>query len=251
MAIVNQIYFGDCLEVMKAIPDASIDLVIADLPYEITQNKWDQIIPFEPLWDAYKRICKKSAAIILTAVQPFTSLLVNSNLEMFRYDLVWRKNKKRGFLNAKKMPLRQHEDILVFYSKLPTYNPQKTTGHAPTHNFTKHTSDGTNYGKTKQGIKGGGSTERYPTSVLDFAVVNNDRSEEKIHPTQKPVELFEWLIRTYSNEGDLVLDNCVGSGTTIWACLNSRRTFVAIENDQKYYEHCVNKYEKYSSKTIA
>jgi site-specific DNA-methyltransferase (adenine-specific) len=153
---------------------------------------------------------------------------------MFRYDLIWRKNKSTGFLNANRMPLRQHESILVFYRRLPVYNPQKTVGHAPVHSFTKHTGDGTNYGRTKRGIQGGGQTDRHPTSVIDIPVVNND-SECKIHPNQKPVELFEYLIRTFTNEGAIVLDNCIGSGTTAVACLKAGRHFLGIEQDAEFH----------------
>src|SRR5690606_33568674 len=186
---------------------------------------WDQIIPFDKLWEQYNRIIKDNGAIVLTAVKPFSAMLIMSNPKMYRYDIIWRKNKSTGFLNAKKMPLRQHEEILVFYKKTPTYNPQKTTGHKPANSYTKHTSDGTNYGKTKTGISGGGQTDRYPTSVLDIKVMNND-DPNKFHPTQKPVELFEWLIKTYTNEGDIVLDNCMGSGTTAVACLNTNRNYI-------------------------
>lgn len=232
----DKIILGDCLEVMKSIPDESVDMILCDLPYGVTaQNKWDVIIPFDELWTAYKRITKKNAAIVLTATQPFASQLIMSNPKMFRYDLIWEKNKSTGFLNAKKMPLRRHELVLVFYRKSPIYNPQKTTGHKPVNSFTKHTSDGTNYGQTKVGIKGGGQTDRYPTSILEFPVVNND-SESKSHPTQKPVELFEWLIKTYTREGMVVLDNCLGSGTTAVACKNLNRRYIGIEKDEGYWK---------------
>lgn len=232
----NKILCGDCLEVMKDIPDSVIDMVLCDLPYGITaRNKWDVIIPFDQLWKQYKRIVKDNAAIILTATQPFASQLVMSNPDWFRYDLIWEKNKSTGFLNANKMPLRRHEIILVFYKRLPVYNPQKTTGHKPVNSFTKHTSDGNNYGSTKLGIKGGGQTDRHPTSLLKFSVINND-SSEKTHPTQKPVELFEWLVKTYSNEGMVILDNCIGSGTTAVACINTKRNFIGIEMDQNYFD---------------
>jgi site-specific DNA-methyltransferase (adenine-specific) len=154
---------------------------------------------------------------------------------MYRFDLIWEKNKKTGFLNANKMPLRSHEHILVFYQQLPVYNPQKTTGHKPAHAFTKHTSDGSNYGKTRIGISGGGQTDRHPCSILNIPVVNND-SAEKNHPTQKPVQLFEYLIRTYTNEGQVVLDNCIGGGTTAIACLSLKRQFIGIELNKDHYE---------------
>ena len=230
----NKIVHGDCLDVMPDIPDKSIDMVLCDLPYGVTaRNDWDEIIPFEKLWREYKRNTKDNGSIVLTAVKPFSSQLILSNPEMFRYDIVWAKNKVTGFLNANRMPLRQHELILVFYGKLPTYNPQKTQGHKPVNSFTKHTSDGTNYGETQIGIRGGGQTDRHPTSIVDFAVVNND-SLEKVHPTQKPVSLFSYLIRTYTNVGDVVLDNCIGGGTTALACLDTQRTFIGIDIDEGY-----------------
>jgi len=225
---------GDCLDIMPSIPDASVDMVLADLPYGVTQNEWDKVIPFDRLWSEYRRVTKPNAAIVLTATQPFAAQLVASNPKMFRYDLIWRKNKSTGFLNANRMPLRQHEAILVFYRRLPAYHPQKTTGHTPVHSFTKHTSDGTNYRQTKRGFRGGGQTDRHPTSVIDISVVNND-SNGKVHPNQKPVELFEYLIRTFTDEGAIVLDNCIGSGTTAIACLNTCRHFIGIEQDAKFY----------------
>jgi DNA modification methylase len=205
---IDQILHGDCLDIMPTIPDGSVDMVLADLPYGVTQNHWDQVIPFDQLWNEYRRVTKPNAAVVLTATQPFATQLVASNPKMFRYDLIWRKNKSTGFLNANRMPLRQHESILVFYRRLPAYHPQKTTGHGPVHSFTKHAGDGTNYGKTKRGVQGGGQTDRHPTSVIDIPVVNND-SNDKIHPNQKPVGLFEYLIRSFSDEGAVVLDNCM------------------------------------------
>jgi len=235
MLKINEVHQGDCLEFMKLIPDEVIDAIITDLPFGSTKNSWDKIIPFEPLWEQYKRITKKNAAIVLMAIQPFASQLVMSNIDMFRYDLVWEKNKKTGFLNAKKMPLRAHEIILVFYQQLPIYNPQMTYGHNPVHSFTKHTGDGTNYGKTKIGITGGGQTSRHPTSIVKIPVVNND-SKEKYHPLQKPVALFEWLIKTYTDEGMIVLDSCAGSFTTAEAARNLKRNWICIEKEEKYCE---------------
>lgn len=231
----NRIIQGDCLEIMAGMPEHCIDMVLCDLPYGVTaRNRWDIIIPLEELWKQYKRVTKENAAIVLTTTQPFASQLIMSNSKMFRYDMIWVKNKSTGFLNAKKMPLRKHELVLIFYRSLPTYNPQKTRGHSPVNSYTKHTSDGTNYGMTKIGISGGGQTDRYPTSVLDIPVVNND-SSEKTHPTQKPVELFEFLIRTFTDENQVILDNCIGSGTTAIACYNTNRIFVGIEKDAEFY----------------
>lgn len=230
---INKIYNEDCLEGMKGIADKSVDMILCDLPYGTTRCKWDTVIPFEPLWEQYRRIVKHNGAIVLTASQPFTSALVMSNPRMFKYDLVVEKTKATGFLNAKRMPMRCHESIVIFYKELPTYNPQKTHGHTPTHNFTKHTSDGENYGETKVGISGGGNTSRYPRSVLRFKW---DTQRLAVHPTQKPVALFEYLIKTYTNPGELVLDNCMGSGTTAIACMNTGRNFIGFEMDKGYYD---------------
>lgn len=234
---MNKVILGDCLELMKEIPSNYIDMILCDLPYGITYNKEDKIIPLEPLWTQYKRIIKDNGAIVLTATQKFAAKLIASNPEMFRYDLIWIKNKATGFLNSNKMPLRQHELILIFYKNQPTYNPQKSQGHKPVNKFTKHSSDGVNYGKTIS-TSGGGQTDRFPTSILKFPVVNND-SKEKLHPTQKPVQLFEYLIKTYTNEGDLVLDNCIGSGTTAIACINTNRNFIGMELNIDYYNKTI------------
>lgn len=213
---------GDCLELMKEIPDQSVDMILCDLPYGTTQNKWDSIIPFEPLWVQYKRICK--GAIVLTAAQPFTSALVMSNIQEFKYQWVWKKSKPTGHLNAKLQPLRNTEDVVVFYRSQPTYHPQ---GVRPTDVMVSRTNRG-NYGEcsktTRQTITG------YPTTVLEFSTENG------IHPTQKPVALMEYLIRTYTNEGEIVMDNCMGSGTTGVACMNTGRKFIGMEQDAKYFE---------------
>lgn len=234
MLEINKIYFQDCLEGMKSI-DKCVDMVLCDLPYSVTnRQKWDVLIPFDELWECYNSIVKDNGAMLFTAVEPFRSQLIASNPKLFKYDLIWVKNKVYGFLNAKKQPLRKHESILVFYKKQPTYNPQKTTGHKPVNGYTRH-SESKNHGITKVGVSGGGQTDRYPTSILEFNMVNND-SKEKYHPAQKPVELFEYLIKTYTNEGDLVLDNCVGSGTTCLAAKNLNRNFIGFENDEKYHK---------------
>ena len=231
--MINNIIHGDCLEVMKNIPDKSVDMVLCDLPYNLTQNKWDVRIPFVPLWSNYSRIIKDNGAMVFTAAEPFATQLISSNIDLFKYDLVWVKNKPTGFLNSKKMPLRIHERILVFYKKPPVYNPQKTHGHKPVNSYVKHTSDGDNYGKTKRGVVGGGQTDRYPTSILKINVHNND-STDKFHPTQKPVELYEWLIKTYTNEGDTVLDNAAGACTLAIACLKNNRNYICIEKEKEF-----------------
>lgn len=232
----EEVILGDCLEVMQSIPDKSIDLILCDLPYQVTaRQKWDIIIPFDKLWDNYNRIIKNNGAIVLTATEPFRSKLICSNFDNFKYDIIWEKNKPVGFLSAKKQPLRKHESILVFYKNQPTYNPQKTTGHKPVNSFTHHKGANTLiYGETKAGIKGGGQTDRYPTSIIKFNVVNNNK--KKKHSAQKPIELMEYLIKTYTNEGDLVLDNCAGSGTTLLAAKNLRRQFIGIEKEKYYYD---------------
>lgn len=239
----HEFILGDCLKVMETMETNSVDMILCDLPYGTTQNKWDSIIPLELLWKQYWRILKPEGAVVLFGAQPFTSKLVMSEVKNFRYSLVWEKNKSTGFLNANRMPLRIHEDILVFYKKLPTYNPQKTTGHKPANTYTKHTSDGTNYGKTKQGIKGGGQTDRHPTSVLKFPVMNND-DPHKFHPTQKPISIYEFLIKSYSHEGDIILDNCSGAGTLAHACQNTGRKAICIEQEKMYYNRAVEWFQK-------
>ena len=224
---------GDCLELMKDIPDGSIDMILCDLPYEQTHNDWDEIIPFNPLWKHYKRIIKNNGAIILFGNGIFTAKLMMSNTKMWRYNLIWQKTQPAGFLNAKKMPMRSHEDICVFYKKLPTYNPQKTTGHARKVSKAEHKvgcKKTTNYGE--HGLITYDSTERYPTSVWRFA---KDVQKSALHPTQKPLALMEELIKTYTNEGDVVLDNCMGSGSTGVACINTGRKFIGMELDENYF----------------
>ena len=178
------------------------------------------------------------------AQTPFDKVLGNSNLKMLKYEWIWEKTTATGHLNAKKMPMKAHENILVFYKKLPIYNPQKTYGHTPVHSYIKYQDDGSNYGKTAVGISGGGSTERYPRSVQVF---KTDKQKCALHPTQKPVSLCEFLIRTYTNENDIVLDNCMGSGSTGVACLNTNRKFIGIELDEKYFDISINRiFENYN-----
>lgn len=231
--LLNKIIHGNCLEMMKNIPDKSIDMILCDLPYGITaRNKWDVILPFDKLWEQYRRITKENSAIVLNGQGLFSAKLIMSNPKWYKYTLIWEKNKVRGFLNAKRQPLRIHEDILVFYNKQCTYNPQKTTGHKPVNSFCK-ISDGMNYGKTKAGFVGGGQTDRYPVSIIKIPVVNNDL-EVRFHPTEKPVALCEYLIKTYSNVRDTILDNCCGSGSTLVACKNLGRNYIGIELEENY-----------------
>lgn len=215
---------------MKEIPDESIDMILCDLPYgQTARNKWDVVIPFDELWYGYERIIKKSGAIVLFANGMFTADLMKSKPDLWRYNLIWQKTQPTGFLNAKKMPLRSHEDICVFYKRLPTYNPQKTKGHERKVSSAKHkaTSKKTmNY--ADYGLSTYDSTERYPRSVITFA---KDSQKSALHPTQKPVALLEWLIRTFTNEGDTVLDNCMGSASTCVAAINTHRHYIGFELD--------------------
>jgi len=223
-----QLIFGECLEYMQEIKTGSVDMVMADLPYGTTACKWDAVIPFAPLWDQYRRVCKKNAAIVLTASQPFTSALVMSQIELFKYSWTWAKTNCTGFANAKKQPLRQIEDVLIFYTGQPTYNPQGVTKLSSGRVRTKETGDV--MGRT--GFKDGYVQEvtNYPKNLLQIP------SERGYHPTQKPVALMEYLIRTYTNEGETVLDNTMGSGTTGVACINTGRNFIGIERDPEYFK---------------
>lgn len=219
---------------MKDIPDGSIDMILCDLPYgQTSRNKWDVVIPFEPLWEQYRRVVKDNGAIVLFANGMFTAELMSINKPMWRYNLIWEKTQPTGFLNAKKMPLRSHEDICVFYRGMPTYNPQKSTGHKRKVSKAEHKTNcksTTDYGE--HGLTTYDSTERYPRSVLKFA---KDSQKSALHPTQKPVALLEYLIKTYTNPGETVLDNCMGSGSVGVACLNTDREFIGIELDRHYF----------------
>ena len=229
-----KLYNNDCIEAMKGIPDGSISLVLTDPPYGTTACKWDSVIPFEPMWKELKRITRPNSAIVMTAAQPFTSSLIMSNIKMFKYTWVWNKVLPRGHLNAKKMPLRIFEDIVVFYSKPCTYNPQKTTGHKRKIAKTKYNKEGDGsqvYGKEMRDTFYD-SSERYPTGIIEISTANQ---HGKVHPTQKPVELMEYLIKTYTNEGELVLDFTMGSGSTGVACANTNRKFIGIELDESYF----------------
>ena len=245
MIELDKIYNCDCLIGMKQIPDGTIDAVICDLPYGVLNGEseggsWDTIIPFEPLWAEYRRVCKPTAAIVLFAQGMFTADLMHSNPKMWRYNLIWKKgDRASGFLNANRMPLRNHEDIVIFYDKLPTYNPQMRTG------FPNHTR-GHGGGKLKNGCYGKFdpwarseviTTEKFPLSIIDIA---KERDVNKqFHPTQKPVDLLRYLVLTYTNEGDTVLDNCMGSGTTAIACIKEKRHFIGFEKDETYWNKAV------------
>lgn len=222
------LYHGDCLEVMAQLPDNSVDMILCDLPYGTTACKWDTVIPFEPLWAQYRRIAKRNAAIVLTAQCPFDKALGASNLPELRYEWIWRKEAGSGHLNAKQAPLKDHENMLVFYRQPPTYNPQMRTGFKP-YICKQGAPKSENYGKQTGALTVSDGT-RYPLTVVDFP-----RDRNRLHPTQKPVALMEYLIRTYTQEGETVLDNCMGSGTTGVACANTGRKFIGIERDDKYF----------------
>lgn len=229
---LNKIFNEDCLEGMKKIKDKSIDMILCDLPYGTTNCKWDIVIPFEPLWKQYERIIKDNGAILLFAQTPFDKILGASNLKLLRYEWIWEKTQATGHLNAKKMPMKAHENILVFYKKLPTYNPQKTIGHKPINSYTKYVKTQNNteiYNKMNKEISGGGETDRYPRSVLRF---KSDKQTCKLHSTQKPVELLKYFIKTYTNDNELVLDNCFGSGSTLEACFETNRNFIGFEKNE-------------------
>jgi site-specific DNA-methyltransferase (adenine-specific) len=225
MLEINKIHNMDCTEGAKKIEDGSVDLVFCDLPFGETKNSWDRIIPFHVLWGIINRVKKDNSAVCLFAKGKFVGQLMCSNLESYKYKIVCKKRQPKGHLNAQKMPMKAHEDVLVFYDKCPIYNPQKTKGHSPVHSYTKHQTDGSNYGKTKSGISGGGSTERYPLDVLEFAW-----DTLPIHPTQKPIELCEWFIKTYTNEGMTVLDLTAGYGSIPLAAIKNNRNFYAFDN---------------------
>lgn len=222
-----QLFEGDCLEIMKGIPDKSVDMILCDLPYGTTACKWDTIIPFEPLWEQYKRIIKDNGAIVLTASQPFTSALVMSNIKDFRYCWVWDKKKGGNIMNLRSQPYKVHEDVCVFSIKPHLYYPIMTDQKERTgKTYSKGEANGIeNYGDTRI------YKQKYPKSIIE---VSNADQRGKEHPTQKPVALFEYLIKTYTNEGDTVLDNCAGSGTTGVASLNLNRNCILIEKETEY-----------------
>ena len=237
----NKVIFYDCLEGHKIIPDESIDLIYSDLPYNQTKNAWDELIDLKAIWADYKRMIKPNGAIVLHCQGAFTSMLMTHCSVKWRYNLIWKKaNRVTGHLNANKMPMRNHEDLAVFYKKRPTYNPQFTEGQ-PLHSLGKayiekgHTNN--NYGEFQKNAESdyrAGSTEKYPISVLNF-----DKPHPALHPTQKPILLAEWIIKTYSNENDVVLDSTVGIGTSVVACKNTGRNFIAFENDSKIFSDCL------------
>ncbi len=251
---INNIYNGDCLELMKEIPIGSIDMILCDLPYGTTACKWDTIIPFSELWTQYERIIKPNGAIVLTASQPFTSALVMSNPKMFKYEWIWEKAVGSNFAALKYQPMKEHENILVFGKGTTIYNPIKEERKGSGKQRQK-----AGYANSKATAKTGqfiggimDATKRtndydelrYPSSIQYF---NNRDKDRGMHPTQKPTELFEYLIKTYTNEGDLILDNCAGSGTTAIACINTNRNYICMEKDYEYYNKSIERILKHSN----
>ena len=227
------LYQGDCLEEMGKISDGSVDMILCDLPYGTTKNKWDSVIPLDKVWADYMRIIKTNGAIVLFAQTPFDKVLGCSNIGMLKYEWIWQKTEGTGFLNAKKMPLKFHENILVFYKNLPTYNPQMSAGKP--YKYKKDGISSSNYGNSNGTDIIINNGERCPKSIIEF------QKDKGLHPTQKPVSLLEYLVKTYTNEGETVLDNCMGSGSTGVACVNTGRKFIGIELDDKYFEMAKNR----------
>ena len=232
----NKIHLGDCLDLMPSIPSKSVDMILCDLPYGTTACEWDSIIDMGRLWAEYERVIKDNGAIVLTANSVFTFKLWASNPSLFRYKWIWEKTMPYRFVHANKMPLAQHEDILIFYKKLPTYNPQMREGFKPY--LRVDNSEGDRFGNIKlkqKPMTRMSEGDRHPIDIIKFSNGNN----HSIHPTQKPIALFEYLIKTYTNEGELVLDNCSGSGTTAIACMNANRRFICIERDENYHRKSI------------
>lgn len=242
------IYHEDCLSGMEKIPDHCIDAIICDLPYGSTRNSWDVVIPFDPLWKQYKRVIKERGVIILFGQGMFTAKLMTSNPQWWRYNLIWNKTQPSGFLNSHKMPLRTHEDICVFYKKLPVYNPIMSKGERKVSSaYSKRNCVKTsNYGTYQ--VTNYDSDQRYPTSVLLYP---KDVQHSSIHPTQKPVALLEWLVRTYTNAGDIVLDTCMGSGSTAIACMSTGRKYVGFEIEERYYQSSIERISIYQQKLLS
>jgi site-specific DNA-methyltransferase (adenine-specific) len=229
-----QLHKGDCLEIMKSIPDRSVDMILCDLPYGTTKNNWDRPLPLDILWKQYNRIVKDNGCIALFSQMPYSAELVISNKKLFRYEWIWEKSKSTGFMNAKKMPLKQHENILIFYKKLPTYNPQGIITGVSIKTGRSRKGNSRNYGKTGCGNPNYIQTvTNYPKDIIRFA---NPSNKGHLFATQKPVSLLEYLIKTYTNESETVLDNCMGSGSTGVACVNTNRNFIGIELQDKIFE---------------
>ena len=245
MIELDKIYFEDCLEGMKRIDDCSIDAIICDLPYGVTKNRWDCKIPFKPLWEQYLRVIKPNGAILLFCQGMFTAEVVMSQPKYWRYNLVWNKVNTTGFLNANRQPLRQHEDIAVFYKKSPVYNPQmqKSKPHYRNHGASKNGCMNRHYNAFKTNDREL-SDCKFPTSIITISKAFRERND---HPTQKPVELYAYLIRTYTNKGDLILDNCIGCGTAAIAAIREGRHFIGFETCEEYYNIAIDRIKKEQS----
>lgn len=237
-----RLHYGDCLDILPNFEDRSVDLILADMPYGTTKCRWDTVIPLEPLWEQLKRVAKPNTAIVLTAQTPFDKVLGASNLKMLKYEWIWEKTSATGHFNAKKMPLKAHENVLVFYKNLPTYNPQKTFGHVRKTAHRRKSLNSECYNENTASTDYD-STERYPRSVQ---LLPSDKQTNNLSPTQKPVALMEYFIKTYSNPGDVVLDFCIGSGTTGEACLNTGRDCIGIDNDSEEYLKARNRLFNYT-----
>ena len=242
---INNIYNGDCLELMKEIQSGSIDMILCDLPYGTTACKWDTIIPFSELWSQYKRVIKENGAIVLTASQPFTSALVMRNPKLFKYEWIWKKERPTNPLLCKKQPPKYHENILVFYQKQPIFNPTKVLRKEENkrNNKPRNYKDNTKADTKKYGemVLSGNDDLIYGSNILEIPM------QRGIHPTQKPIALFEYLVNTYTNEGETVLDNCSGSGTTAIACINTNRNYICMEKDYEYYNKSIERILKHSN----
>ena len=234
---ITKLLQGDCLELMKKIPDNSVDMILCDLPYGTTRNKWDVIIPFEALWERYNHIIKKNGVIALFCDGLFMAELMQSNKKTWRYNLIWDKQRGSDFLNANVKPLKCHEEISIFYKKKPTYNKQ--LWYSTPYKLTKNGSLSDNYGNRKTAYTESLDGARNPLSILSYS-----KNGSKLHPTQKPVELCEYLIKTYTNENEIILDNCMGSGTTGIACVNTNRNFIGMELDENYFNIAKDRIEK-------
>ena len=242
-----ELYKGDCIEVMKSIPNKSIDMILADLPYGTTQCSWDEVIPFDKLWNQYNRVIKDRGVIALFGAEPFSSKLRVSNMKNYKYDWIWEKSKATNFLNAKRQPLRAYENICIFYKKQSIYNPQMTEGDSYNKGVRKQQTNNDVYGEFEQvEVKSDGL--RYPRNVVYFKTVESEG--KTYHKTQKPVALLEYLIKTYTNKGNVVLDNVMGSGSTGVACLNTNRKFIGIELDEDYFNIAQNRINEHKSNIL-
>lgn len=256
MKLLLKLLYGNCLELMKGIPNKSVDMILCDLPYGITACGWDEIIPFEPLWEQYERIIKDDGAIVLFGSEPFSSALRMSNIKLYKYDWYWNKVQGTGFSAVKKQPMRVIETISVFYKKPPIYNPQmeKREKVIDSRNWkqNKRISENSRFTSTDNSLSQKIYDKKYPVNLLNINRASNEcNNSKRVHPTQKPVALLEYLIKTYTNEGETVLDNCMGSGSTGVACVNTNRNFIGIELDDKYFKIAKERIESHEAQKPA